>query len=220
MRTTTETKRSESGNDLTMERILNDYYKLIHWTVQRMRIAPGTYDDMVQEAVLGLTRRLHQYDKERGRLEAWVVATARHSVLDAMRSQGGGPIRVSRHLIRRYREEGKELGEVCSSLDMHLETGEEATYKSVQQQDRMEHTELIEKRDMLEHARRMIPKRHRDVLDMLYPLNGSLPTPMKDVGRRLGISESRVSQLRKEALMSMRSTLGVDGKIPRYARAG
>ena len=219
MQTTTENNHSKSKNNLNMEAILKDYYNLIHWTVQRMRIAPGTYDDMVQEAVLGLTRRLYQFDEERGRLEAWIVATARHSVLDAMRSQGGGPIRVSRHLIRRYREQGKELGEICASLDEHLETGEESTYKPVQNNGRMEHTELVEKRDMLEHARRLIPKRHREVLDLLYPLNGSLPTQMKDVGKRLGISESRVSQLRKEALMSMRSTLGVSGKIPRYARA-
>jgi len=140
-------------------------------------------------------------------------------LLDAMRSQGGGPIRVSRHLMRRYREEGKELGEVCASLDEHMETGEEASYKPVHDTGRVSHTELVEKRDMLEHARRMIPKRHRDVLDMLYPINGALPTQMKDVGQRLGISESRVSQLRKEALMSMRSMLGVTGKLPRYARA-
>jgi len=216
MQTSTETKRS---NDLSMERILRDYYKLIHWTVSRMRIAPGSYDDMVQEAVLGITRRLHQYDEERGRLEAWVVATARHSVLDAMRSQGGGPIRVSRHLLRRYREEGKELGEVCASLDQQMETGEEQSYRPVHDNGAMEHTELIEKRDMLDYARRMIPSRHRDVLDMLYPLNGALPTPMREVGQRLGISESRVSQLRKEALTSMRSMLGVSGAIPRYARA-
>ena len=216
MQTSTETKQS---NDLSMDRILRDYYQLIHWTVSRVRIAPGSYDDMVQEAVLGITRRLHQYDETRGRLEAWIVATARHSVLDAMRSQGGGPIRVSRHLIRRYREEGKELGEICASLDEHLETGEEQTYRPVHDTGPMSHTELVEKRDMLDHARRMIPKRHRDVLDMLYPLNGSIPTSMRDVGKRLGISESRVSQLRKEALTSMRSTLGVGGRIPRYARA-
>jgi DNA-directed RNA polymerase specialized sigma subunit len=100
-----------------------------------------------------------------------------------------------------------------------METGEEATYRPVQNNGGMEHTDLVEKRDMLEHTRRMIPQRHREVLDLLYPLNGALPTPMKDIGQRLGISESRVSQLRKEALMSMRSTLGVSGKIPRYARA-
>jgi DNA-directed RNA polymerase specialized sigma subunit len=66
----------------------------------------------------------------------------------------------------------------------------------------------------------MIPQRHRQVLDLLYPLNGSLPQPMREVGRQLGISESRISQLRKEALMSMRAMLGVSGQLPRYARAG
>ncbi|MHC4953658.1 MAG: sigma-70 family RNA polymerase sigma factor [Planctomycetota bacterium] len=211
---------TKTNNNLTMESILREHYNLVHWTVSRMRIPPGSYDDMVQEAVLGLTRRLEQFDENRGRLEAWIVATSRHSVLDAMRSQGGGPIRVSRHLIRRYREEGKELGEVCSSLDERLENGESQGYTPVHTQDRMPHTDLVEKRDMLEHARRLIPTRHREVLDMLYPLDGRLPTPMREVGQRLGISESRVSQLRKEALLSMRSTLGVTGKLPRYARAG
>ena len=216
----TGTKNDQKRTQHSMESILRDHYNLIHWTVSRMRLPPGSYDDMVQEAVLGLTRRLVQFDENRGRLEAWIVATARHSVLDAMRSQGGGPIRVSRHLLRRYREEGKELGEVCSSLDERLENGESQSYRPVHMRDPMPHTDLVEKRDMLEHARRLIPTRHREVLDMLYPLDGRLPTPMREVGTRLGISESRVSQLRKEALMSMRSTLGVTGKIPRYARAG
>lgn len=207
-------------NDLTMEGVLRDYYNLIHWQVARMRIPPGSYDDMVQEAVLAVTRKLHQFDPERGRIEAWICATARHGVLDSMRATGGGPIRVSRHLIRRYREQGKELGEVCASLDEHMETGEEQTYRRVQDQGEMAHTELVEKRDMLDHARRMIPKRHRQVLDLLYPLNGTLPQPMREVGRKLGISESRISQLRKEALMSMRAMLGVSGQLPRYARAG
>ncbi|MEM8883107.1 MAG: sigma-70 family RNA polymerase sigma factor [Planctomycetota bacterium] len=208
------------AHDLCMEDVMRDYYSLIHWQVQRMRIPPGSYDDMVQEAVLAVTRKLPQFDPERGRIEAWICATVRHGVLDCMRSTGGGPIRVSRHLIRRYREQGKELGEVCASLDEHMETGEETTYRRVQSKDEMSHTELVEKRDMLEFARRMIPKRHREVLDLLYPLSGEMPMPMREAGAKLGISESRISQLRKEALLSMRSMLGVAGKPPRYARAG
>ena len=213
----TETTRK---NDLTMDAVMEKYGKLIQWQVARMRIPPGSYDDMVQEAILAIARKLEQYDPERGRIEAWICATTRHGVLDCMRSTGGGPIRVSRHLIRRYREAGKELGEVCASLDEHMETGEEASYRRVQDKLEMEHTELVEKRDMLDHARRMIPKRHREVLDMLYPLDGGMPIPMREAGERLGLSESRISQLRKEALMSMRSMLGVKGAPPRYARAG
>jgi RNA polymerase sigma factor (sigma-70 family) len=203
-----------------MEEVLNDYGKLIQWQVARMRIPPGSYDDMVQEAILAVARRLDQFDPERGRIQAWICATVRHGVIDSMRATGGGPIRVSRHLIRRYREEGKELGEICASLDEQMETGEENTYRKVQDTAEMSHTELVEKRDMLDHAMRMIPTRHREVLDLLYPLNGTLPMPMREVGRRLGISESRISQLRKEALLSMRSMLGVSGEPPRYARAG
>lgn len=219
MTTATETNPTKT-NDLTMDDVLSKYGKLIQWQVARMRIPPGAYDDMVQEAMLAVTRKLHQFDATRGRIEAWICATTRHGVLDCMRSTGAGPIRVSRHLLRRYREEGKEIGEICASLDQHMETGEEASYRRVQDKVEMAHTELVEKRDMLDHARRMVPKRHRAVLDMLYPLNGAMPMPMREAGDKLGISESRVSQLRKEALLSMRSMLGVDGKPPRYARAG
>lgn len=211
---------TDPRHDVTIEDVLRDYGRLIHWQVARMRIPPGSLEDMVQEATLAVMRKLDQFDPERGRIEAWICATVRHGVLDAMRATGGGPIRVSRHLLRRYREQGRELGEVCASLDEHLETGEEQTYRRVQENGAIPHTELVEKRDMLDHALRLIPNRHREVLDLLYPLNGSLPLPMREAGRRLGLSESRVSQLRKEALMSMRSMLGIPGKPPRYARAG
>jgi RNA polymerase sigma factor (sigma-70 family) len=207
-------------NELTMEGLLSEHGNLIRWQVGRMRIPPGSYDDMVQEAVLAVARKLDQFDPERGRLQAWICATVRHGVLDCMRATGGGPIRVSRHLIRRYREQGKELGEVCASLDEHMETGEEHTYRRVQDTAPPPHTELIEKRDMLEFARLRIPERLRDVLDLLYPLDGSEPLPMREAGRRLGMSESRISQLRKEALRGMRASLGVRGRVPRYARAG
>ncbi len=218
--TTAGNKTASATNNLTMDEVLENYHKLIQWQVARMRIPPGSYDDMVQEAVLAIARKLHRFDAERGRIEAWICATTRHGVLDCMRSTGAGPIRVSRHLIRRYREQGRELGEICASLDQHMETGEEASYRRVQDKVEMPHTELVEKRDMLDHARRMIPKRHRAVLDMLYPLNGAAPMPMREAGSKLGLSESRISQLRKEALMSMRSMLGIEGKPPRYARTG
>jgi len=208
------------SHDLTMDDVMRDYGKLVYWQVARMRIPPGSLEDMVQEAVLAIARKLDQFDPERGRIEAWICATVRHGVLDSMRATGAGPIRVSRHLLRRYREQGKELGEVCASLDEHMETGEEQSYRRVQDNGSMSHTELVEKRDMLDHARRMIPLRHREVLDLLYPVNGAIPLPMREAGRRLGLSESRISQLRKEALRSMRAMLGVCGEPPRYARAG
>jgi len=207
-------------NALTMDEVLADYGNLIRWQVARMRIPPGSFEDMVQEAVLAVARKLDQFDPARGRIQAWICATVRHGVLDSLRATGGGPIRVSRHVIRRARERGEELGEVCASLDEHMETGEEHTYRPVQDPGSMTHTELIEKRDMLEHARRRIPALHRDILDMLYPLDGRDPLTMREAGARIGLSESRVSQLRKEALRGMRASLGVRGRVPRYARAG
>jgi len=205
---------------LSMDEILRDHGKLVSWQVSRMRIPPGSFDDMVQEALLAVTRKLPRFDPAIGRIQGWICATVRHAVIDAMRATVGGPIRVSRHHIRRCRERGEELGEICASLDEHLETGEEATYRAVQDNGSVPHTELVEKRDMLAYARAHIPERLREVLDLLYPADGSEPVPMREAGRRLGVSESRVSQLRKEALLAMRSMLGVSGRVPRYARAG
>jgi RNA polymerase sigma factor for flagellar operon FliA len=60
-----------------------------------------------------------------------------------------------------------------------------------------------EKRELLKNAMAALPKRERQVLWLYYFEELS----MKEVGRALGVVESRVSQIHTAALMSLRSQL-------------
>jgi RNA polymerase sigma factor for flagellar operon FliA len=56
-------------------------------------------------------------------------------------------------------------------------------------------------------AMRTLPQRHRQVVEMYYQAD----LTMKEIGGKLGVNESRVSQLHKSALAKMQASLGQCG---------
>lgn len=65
-------------------------------------------------------------------------------------------------------------------------------------------TELREK---LKGAMETLPERYQQVVEMYYEND----LPMKEIGTRLGVNESRVSQMNKSALERMQTALGTFG---------
>ena len=45
-----------------------------------------------------------------------------------------------------------------------------------------------------------LPERERDVVELRFGLGGREPTPLRETGRRLGISAERVRQIEEDAL--------------------
>ena len=54
-----------------------------------------------------------------------------------------------------------------------------------------------------------LPERERDVVELRFGLGGQEPTPLRETGRRLGISAERVRQIESRALkrLAMRREL-------------
>jgi RNA polymerase primary sigma factor len=52
----------------------------------------------------------------------------------------------------------------------------------------------------LRHALAELPEREREVVTMRYGLDGGEPTPLREIGRRLGITPERVRQIESKAL--------------------
>jgi len=64
-----------------------------------------------------------------------------------------------------------------------------------------------ELRDRLEVAMKALPKRYQQVVAMYYDRDMT----MKEIGNRLGVNESRVSQIHKSALARMQVALESNG---------
>ena len=56
------------------------------------------------------------------------------------------------------------------------------------------------RREALSRALSVLPDREREVVNLRYGLAGSEPTPLREIGRRLGITPERVRQIESKAL--------------------
>jgi RNA polymerase primary sigma factor len=52
----------------------------------------------------------------------------------------------------------------------------------------------------LRQALEELPDREREVVALRYGINGGDPTPLREIGRRLGITPERVRQIESRAL--------------------
>jgi RNA polymerase sigma factor FliA len=65
----------------------------------------------------------------------------------------------------------------------------------------------VELKEKMTAAMETLPERYRQVVSLYYQHE----LPMKEIGTRLGVNESRVSQIHKSALERMRDALSVQG---------
>jgi RNA polymerase primary sigma factor len=63
----------------------------------------------------------------------------------------------------------------------------------------------------LRRALARLPKRERDVVRLRYGIGGGRPTPLRETGRRLGISPERVRQIESRALKQLAGTRDLEG---------
>jgi RNA polymerase primary sigma factor len=74
-----------------------------------------------------------------------------------------------------------------------------------------EEVELSLREQTLRNAVEQLPERERQVVKLRYGINGDEPTPLRETGRRLGLSPERVRQLESEALEHLAMQREVEG---------
>jgi RNA polymerase primary sigma factor len=74
-----------------------------------------------------------------------------------------------------------------------------------------EEVELSLREETLRAAVEQLPERERQVVKLRYGINGDEPTPLRETGRRLGLSPERVRQLESEALEHLAMQREVEG---------
>jgi RNA polymerase primary sigma factor len=67
------------------------------------------------------------------------------------------------------------------------------------------------RKQTLRRALDRLPERERDVVKLRYGINGDDPTPLRETGRRLGISPERVRQIESRALEHLARTRELEG---------
>ncbi len=104
----------------------------------------------------------------------------------------------------------RDIARAVASLDRRLgDEGDDATFGELLSDDAPGPEELAilsTRRDALLAALAELPARERTVVHLRYGLSGAEPAPLREIGRRLGLTPERVRQIESAALSRLGRT--------------
>jgi RNA polymerase sigma factor for flagellar operon FliA len=178
-------------------------------------------DDLIQTGTLGLIDAVRRYDPSKGiPFPAYARYRIRGAILDALRTAdwatrsqrsqrkaiasaatADGSIEAQPAQFRFF-----SLGPVVSLSSSRRESNEDVPAPDVPCGENLHPDRLFEAneaKELVSRALNVLPDRYRKVVVMYYSGDWS----MRDIGRSLGVNESRVSQIHKAALGKMKRAL-------------
>ena len=131
-------------------------------------LGPGMADDVVQEVLIRVWRKSHQFDPERGRFATWLMAIARH------------------HVVREIERSGRERRVAADDVD--------AALRSVADPGPLVDERAASKDDerALGRAMALLPAEQRRVLVLGYFLGMTQSQMSRELGVPLGTVKKRV----------------------------
>src|SRR3954447_17245214 len=111
-------------------------------------------------------------------------------------------------------EEVRETARTITSLDRPVGEEGESALGDLLPSDDPEPSEEVAvslRKQTLRRALDRLPERERDVVKLRYGINGNDPTPLRETGRRLGLSPERVRQIEARALEHLARTRELEG---------
>jgi RNA polymerase sigma factor for flagellar operon FliA len=150
--------------------------------VHRYRSLPQSVDvdDLVGVGVLGLIKAIEKFDASRGvKFTTYCIMRVRGSMLDWLRTLD----HLSRHARQRCNREGVQAVTVNSLGSMDFED---------------ERQRIFAKSEIVELG---LHSREREVVNLYY-FEGMT---MEQIGRKLGVSQSRISQIHKKLVRRLRT---------------
>ena len=97
----------------------------------------------------------------------------------------------------------RDAARTVTSLDRPLGDGDDAAFGDLLPGDGPAPEDLVHvslSEQMLRRALEELPDRERTVVEMRYGISGGEPTPLREIGRQLGITPERVRQIESRAL--------------------
>jgi RNA polymerase primary sigma factor len=111
-------------------------------------------------------------------------------------------------------EELRDAARAVTSLDRPIGEEGEAAFGDLLPSDAPEPEEEVEvslRSEALMRALEQLPDREREVVSLRFGVNGGEPTPLRETGRRMGLSPERVRQLEGKALKRLAATREMEG---------
>jgi RNA polymerase primary sigma factor len=111
-------------------------------------------------------------------------------------------------------EEIRDAARAVTSLDKPIGEEGEAAFGDIMPSDDPEPEEEVEvslRAEALHRALDQLPDRERQVVKLRFGVNGNDPTPLRETGRRMGLSPERVRQLEAKALKRLAATREIEG---------
>jgi RNA polymerase primary sigma factor len=111
-------------------------------------------------------------------------------------------------------DEARDTVRAITSLDRPVGEEGEAALRDLLPSDDPEPSEEVDvslRKEALQEALQHLPERERNVVRLRYGINGDDPTPLRETGRRLGMSPERVRQIEGEALKRLAMTRELEG---------
>ena len=209
-----------------------------------VRVSDATYEDLVGAGVIGLIRAIDQYDPAREtRFESYAVTMIRISLLDSMRADDWVPRHARErlrclqhahtHLEAKLGRKPTEL-EISAEMDIPQEVvvalvklqgrcqissldenifSDGDTYYDIIADDREDARDAADRHLLcLELAEYLetLTDRERSVLEMYYHQE----LTFAQIGRHLGVSESRAYQLHSQAMQRLRTRFAPTRDLP------
>src|ERR1700733_8641863 len=135
------------------------------------------------------------------------IARARASLIAELgRDPTDEEIAAAAELEVREVRASQEIARVVTSLDRPVGDEEETTLGALLASDATqpdEEVELAARDDALYRALQRLPEAERKVMALRYGIGGDDPTPLREAGRRLGISSDAVRKLERKALAEL-----------------
>ena len=111
-------------------------------------------------------------------------------------------------------DEIRDAARAVTSLDKPIGEEGDASFGDIVASDEPEPEEEVEvslRSEALHRALDHLPDREREVVKLRFGVNGNDPTPLRETGRRMGLSPERVRQLEAKALKRLAATREMEG---------
>jgi RNA polymerase primary sigma factor len=111
----------------------------------------------------------------------------------------------------------REIARVVTSLDRPVGEEDDTTLGALLASDTRapaEEVELAARNDALRRAVQRLPEPERNVVKLRFGIGGDEPTPLREAGRRLGISSDAVRKLERKALAELAESSELEALRP------
>jgi RNA polymerase sigma factor for flagellar operon FliA len=220
----------ETGDPTVRNRLVLQYAPLVKYVAGRLRTRlPESVDtdDLVSDGVLGLMDAIERFEPDRGlSFQTFAVPRIRGAIIDGMRAMDFVPrsVRDKLRVLQRAQLTLEErLGRAPEDEELARETGlSVAALRDLRRQGSSAHANLddfdladelsyaaehrVEEGAVSESVMRVVDElAERDrILVALYYFEG---LTLAEIGQVLGVTESRVSQLHRRVMTTLRSRL-------------